>query len=99
MARVVLLLLICCNPAIAQDEWIVVRCFGDVVQFSVKAFPNGIPMSDRAICKCLAKRWRGAECEMGKKQKEWHEWANRKNLEIMESIQPGSIRVGKGESR
>jgi hypothetical protein len=34
---------------------------------------------------------------MGKKQKEWHEWAHRKNLEIMESIQPGSIRVGKGE--
>jgi len=61
MARVALLLLVCYNPAIAQDEWIVVRCFGDVVQFSVKAFPNGIPMSDRAICKCLAKRWRGAD--------------------------------------
>lgn len=91
-------LLLLTTTSTAEDaEWLRIDCGSGQLYFSVKAFPEGLPMSKRQICKCFRRRWRGAECEMGKKQKEWHEWAHRKNLEIMESIQPGSIRVGKGE--
>ena len=82
-------------PAPANDgnEWIRVTCPGGDVYFSTKAYPNGISMPASTICRCIQRRWRPPECDMEKSRREWQEWVNRKNLEIINLIEPGSVRV------
>ena len=95
MGRIALLLIMIMPVAMAENgqEWIRISCSGGDVYFSVKAHPHGITMPAQQICRCMRQRWRGAECDMERSKREWYEWVQRKNLEIMQSIQPGSIRV------
>jgi len=95
MGRVALLLLLWLPASHAEtgEEWIRVTCSGGDVYFSVKAYPAGISMPARTICRCMRRRWKPPECDMEKARQEWQEWANRKNLEIINLIEPGSVRV------
>jgi hypothetical protein len=78
-----LLLILMLIPVQAKEmEWWVIRCGGAIVQFNVKAHPNGIPLTERQICKCQRKRWRGLECDLQYLAKE----LKRKQLQVNEEL-------------
>ena len=48
----------------SREEYFIVDCGRDEILFPLSAFPFGISLSDREICACSKKGWRGLQCNV-----------------------------------
>jgi len=48
----------------SRDEWFVIDCGRDEIRFPAKSYPLGLPLSNRELCKCSKRGWRGEQCDM-----------------------------------
>lgn len=65
MSRSIFLAVILLPSNVAsRDEWLVINCGRDEIRFPAKDYPLGLPLSNREVCKCSKRGWRGEQCDM-----------------------------------
>tara|TARA_B100000809_G_scaffold125491_1_gene123761 strand:+ start:287 stop:580 length:294 start_codon:yes stop_codon:yes gene_type:complete len=48
----------------SREEFFVINCGRDSIMFPISAFPFGVSLSNREICACSKKGWRGLQCNV-----------------------------------
>jgi len=84
---VILALLLVPLALAERGEWITVRCGGRDIMFNAKAYPSGISLTEKEICQCSRKRWRGLECDLQRRAKQWRERTKKVNEDLIDIIQ------------
>ena len=73
----------------SREDFFVIDCGRSEILFPISAFPFGVSLSDREICACSKKGWRGVYCDIKVRNRMLSEEIDRKNNLIIDKILKG----------
>ena len=89
MKQLLIILIICFlyDTVEASEKQIYkISCAGSEIIFPRSSFPQGMPFTNKEICDCNRKRWRGTECSIKFKNENLYRNINQKNNLIADKI-------------
>jgi len=73
----------------SRDEWFVINCGWEEIRFPAKPYPLGLPLSNKELCRCSKRGWRGEQCDMAFLNQLLFFEMDRKNDLIVEKVLQG----------
>tara|TARA_R110002020_G_scaffold126093_2_gene283755 strand:+ start:1568 stop:1858 length:291 start_codon:yes stop_codon:yes gene_type:complete len=89
MKQLLIILIICFlyNTVEASEEKAYrIKCKRSEIIFPSSSFPLGMPFTNREVCDCSRKRWRGTECNIKFKNENLYQLINQKNNLIADEV-------------
>ena len=72
-----------------KEDFYVVSCGRDEVMFPVAVFPFGVSLSNKEICACSKKGWRGLRCNVEFQNQLLSDEIDRRNNLIIDNLLKG----------
>ena len=73
----------------SREDFFIIDCGRDEVMFPVDIFPFGVSLSNREICACSKKGWRGLRCNVEFQNQLLSDEIDRRNNLIIDNLLKG----------